>query len=121
MPATFRSATTTVPGQPVPVLHHDDGNGRVGQNPGQLPAVPVHPRPDLADHLRHHQATAGRARDHPPGLPLQIITLARRRHPAVRHHPPLARLRTVASHRPDGVCTTRTGIFPSRAHSHAVW
>ncbi len=28
---------------------------------------------------------------------------------------------TVTSHRPDGVCTTGTGIFPSRAHSHAVW
>ena len=27
----------------------------------------------------------------------------------------------VTSHRPDGVCTTRTVIFPSRAHSHAVW
>ena len=28
---------------------------------------------------------------------------------------------TVTSHRPDGVCTTGTGIFPSRAHPHAAW
>ena len=85
------------------------------------PRCPSIPGPALSHHLRDGQATAGRSHGHPPGLPLQIITLARRRHPAVRHHPPLARLRTVASHRPDGVCTTGTGTFPSRAHSHAVW
>jgi hypothetical protein len=65
----------TEAGQPVPMFHHDRGDLRVTQQPGQSWARPVHPGPDLGHHLVHPDALPSTPGPHPSGLCLPVRLL----------------------------------------------
>src|SRR5258708_11084112 len=69
------------------VLHDDYRDRRVRQNPAQPRPPPVHPGPDLAHHVRHHDALRRDPLGEPGDLPVQTGPLIVARHPRIHHRP----------------------------------
>lgn len=72
------------PCQPVPVLHHDHGHPRIGQQATQLRATPVHPGADLDLHADNRVPGPGRPLAQPGHLAIEIRPLVMRRHPGIQ-------------------------------------